>query len=373
MKVYLLRSQELSIETFGNVLNLLQQFPGPINFVAGETEEELNDLQLRKWESEEGFMEQTDMQFNCSDSVEAFPFQEQFQSWEFFFRVSDKYRERRNLPSSSHVFLLTDVGNELNWFGSISPSMNNYFIQTSHWNSFFGEEVDDRFPIAYKITIWIIRHFMFNEREDILESAHTKPKGCANDFCKNKKDIILKMRTADLCSGCMEILHARNVNPLIIGQLFDVMDGIRTNLTFRERWKIILKPSKMEVRGYISRIFLKDLGELEVRLNPKERAIYMFYLNHPEGVHLTELQDHREEIYSHYSKYTSQYEQDEINLSLDRLIDPIGNNINVVLSRIKRKFKALVGEELLDQYIIGGEHGGAKRIILDREYLTLFE
>ena len=371
MKVHLIRSSELSIETYGNVLNLLQQFPGPFEFIAAETEKELTDLQTRVWENEESFMEMETMPPMYSpifDKME-FPVEEKYQSWEYFFEECQKFRVSKEIPEIDHVFLLTFLGNEMNWFGSMGPSMKDYFIQTSHWNSFFGSEVDERFPVAYEVAVWLMRHHMFDKREEILEAVHQESRGCANDFCQNKTDIILKMRTADLCSECMDIVHSRDTSPLVIGQLFDIMDGIRMSLTFRERSKIIRKPSKMEIRGYVNRIFLTDLGDLEVRLNPKEKAIYMFYLNHPEGIHLTELQDYRDEIYSYYTKYTNQFEQLEIEKSIDRLIDPLDNNINVILSRIKKKFKTLIGEELLDYYAIGGEHGAKKQIILDREYV----
>ena len=374
MKVHLLRSQELSIQTFGNVLNLLQQFPGPVAFVSAEPEEHLDQLQTRIWEKEEDFLEQQVMEKSFSDSkVGLFPMEEKFQSWEFFFDQCELFRKEQNIPKDDHVFLLTDIGNESNWFGSIGPSMKDYFIQTSHWNMFFGADVDERFPIAYEVGVWLIRHQMFALREEILAAVHKEPRGCANDFCEHKKDIILKMRTADLCSDCMDILHARDVSPLIVGQLFGILDGIRSNLTFRERSKIIRKPSRMEIRGYMNRIFLTDLGNLEVRLNPKERTVYLFYLNHPEGVHLTELQEHREEIHGYYSRITNQYEQEEIDDAMDRLLDPLDNNINEVLSRIKRKLKDLVGDDLLDYYLIAGAHGAEKRISLDREYVTYTE
>jgi hypothetical protein len=167
----------------------------------------------------------------------------------------------------------------------------------------------------------------------------------------------------------MNILESKNISPLMISQLFGIMDGIRSSMTFRERVRIMRKPSRMEVRGYTSRIFLTDLGDLELRFNPKEKTIYLFFLNHPEGVHLTSLQDHRAEICGYYERFTSQYEQNEIERSIDRLIDPLDNDINVVLSRIKRKLKDAVGEELLHYYLIDGPHGGDKRIAIDREFV----
>ena len=55
MKVHLIRSPELSIETFSNVLNVLQQFPGPIQFIPGDSDDQIEDHMTRVWESEEDF------------------------------------------------------------------------------------------------------------------------------------------------------------------------------------------------------------------------------------------------------------------------------------------------------------------------------
>jgi len=155
----------------------------------------------------------------------------------------------------------------------------------------------------------------------------------------------------------------------MVNQLFRIMDGIRASMTFRNRMVLMQRPSRIEVRDYTMRIFLTDLGDLELNFNPKEKAIYLFYLNHPEGVHLTSLQDYREEIASYYSRFTTQSEPREIERSIDRLIDPLDNDINVVLSRIRKKLRDAVGNELSHHYMIDGPHGGDKRISLDREFV----
>lgn len=376
MKVHLIRSPELSVETFSNIFNVLQQFPGPIQFIPGDSQDQIDDHLTRVWENEADFSKLKIVRnIDGNEGSFDFPHEEKFQSWDYFFKKCYEFREingirqRDPVDLYDHVILLTDIGNELNWFGSVGPSMRDYFIQTSGWSFFFGEEVDQRFPIAYEIAIWLIRHLMFDKREEILEGIHKESKGCGNDFCQNKREIILKMRTADLCKDCMDVLKQRDVSPIVISQLFDILDGIRSNMTFRERVKLILKPSKIEVRGYLKKIFLTDLGDLELRLNPKERAIYLFFLNHPEGVRLTALQDHRGEISELYERFTNQFDQETIDASVDRLIDPLDNDINVILSRMKGKIKRTVGEELAPFYLIDGPHGGEKRIPLDREFV----
>ena len=379
MKVHLIRSPELSVETFSNVFNVLQQFPGPIQFIPGDSLDQIDDHLTRLWEDEKDFSKIKEIPRDSYSASIEFPHEEPYQSWEYFFQKCEEFREanriRHNdsLEPYDHVFLLTDLGNDLNWFGAIGPSMRDYFIQTSGWEFYFGSDVDSRFPIAYEIAAFLIRHLMFDTREEILDGIHETSKGCANDFCQQKTEIILKMRTADLCKDCMDVLKQRDVSPILISQLFDILDGIRRNMTFRERVKLILKPSKIEVRGYLKKIFLTDPGDLELRLNPKERAIYLFFLNHPEGVHLTALQDHRAEISELYERFTNQFDQDSIDASVDRLIDPLDNDINVILSRMKGKIKRTVGEELAPFYLIDGPHGGEKRIPLDREFVQFVE
>jgi hypothetical protein len=370
MKVHLLRSKELSVEAYGNVLNLVQRFPGPVRFISSESEDSIDNLLTRIWEDEDKFSRQEERVSLSAEKSMFMPKEEPYQSWDYFFRKCESFRRLRNIPSEDHVILLTDIGNDMNWFGSVGPSMKDYFIQTSHWDYFFGEAVDVRFPIAYEVAVWLIRSLMFERREDILNALHKSSRGCANDFCRQKQEIILKMRTADLCTECMEILQEREVSPLVANQLFNIVDGIRENMTFRGRSALIRKPSRVEVRGLTQRLFLTDLGDLELRLNPKERAIYLFFLKHPEGVRLVELQDHRAEISSYYSIMANRYESEEIEEALSRLLDPMDNNINEVISRIKRKLRDAVGEDLLDLYLIQGAPGEVRRIPLDREFVS---
>jgi hypothetical protein len=377
MKVHLVRSPELSVETFANVFNVLQQFPGPIQFIPGDSEDQIDNHMTRVWENEEDFSKLKEIPKVQRSMISFdFPHEERYQPWDYFFKKCDEFREvngirqRDPVDLYDHIFLLTDIGNDLNWFGAVGPSMRDYFIQTSGWSYYFGEGVDERFPIAYEVVIWLVRHLMFDEREEIIEAVHRQSRGCGNDFCQNKKEIILKMRTADLCSDCMDKLRQRDASPMVISQLFDIMDGIRQNMTFRERGRLIRKPSKIEVRGYLKKIFFTDLGDLELRLNPKERTIFLFYLNHPEGIHLTEIQDHRAEISQLYERFTNQFSQVDIDKSIDALIDPLDNNINVVLSRIRRKLRETVGEDMMEFYSIDGPRGEAKFIPIDREFVT---
>ena len=85
MKVHLLRSKELNIETYLNVLNLLNQFSGPIRFLPGESEVEISTLMSRIWEKEEDFEKKVDLSRTYIAAPEpsasiTFPHEERYQT-----------------------------------------------------------------------------------------------------------------------------------------------------------------------------------------------------------------------------------------------------------------------------------------------------
>jgi hypothetical protein len=352
MNVHLVRSPELSTDTYRNVLQLLQQFRGPVNFVECEADAlSGSDAVVRSW-PDKGTFERKLKAEACHSQPPAklydaepihFPFEELFESWDSLFRRCRDFRVMHGIPGDDIVILLTDVGNESNWFGSVADSMRDIFIQTSNWHHYLGNSIDIRFPIAYEIAVWVLRHFMFGTRAEIMTGIHEIPKGCVNDFCQEKSQVMLKMRTADMCESCMARLIEKDMPALLCRQFFSIMDGIRSNMTFRERSPLLRHPSRIEV---------------------------LLFLTHPNGFALTEIQDHTIELTQLYSRFCTQDEQSLITDAITRLVDPLDNDINVVLSRIRKKLKEAVGQSLLDYYAIDGERGGKKKIRLDRELIS---
>ena len=381
MNVHLLRSPELKIETYRNVLHLLQQFPGPMHFLACE-EDDLDfsdEVKDKIWLNKKKFEKATIIrdQLNESYSLKStslseieFPYTEKSKTWEQLFGECYQYRKLKELPSDDIVVLLTDVGNDLNWFGSVAPSMKDFFIQTSNWEHYFGNTIDIRFPIAYEVIIWVMRFYMFSDRASIWEGVHKKSIGCIMDFCEDKSQIILKMRTADVCESCMNKIVQRDISPLYSRQFFDILDGIRNSMTFRGRASLLQQPSRIEIRGIMKRLFFVDLGGLELLLNPKEKAVYLLFLNHKDGIQISHLPDYKEELEQLYRQFSNQSDLDLINRSIAVLINPLENNCNEVISRINRKIKNAVGDSLYDFYCIKGERGEKKMIKLDRELIV---
>ena len=387
-KVHLVRSDEFKEEDLSQVVNLLKQFNGPIEYISAET----NYLQFTPpgllWRSKLEFEKKTTPKFS-SDRNQISPNYSMFESkpkqsivfpvevptlsWDTFFAACIYYRRKHQIPEKDIVILLTDFSNDKNWFAGIDSTMKNYFIQSSNWHHYFGNSIDSRFPIAYEIVIWLLRSQMFQNRQEIMDGVHKGSSGCMMDFCENKKEIVLKMRTADICNDCLRVIQLREVDRPFARQVLDTMDGIRQHMMFRERSEFLNSPSKMEIRGFMKRIFLKDLGDLEMQLNPKEKTIYLFFLKHPEGVRIVDLIDHKTEISHFYETFTNSYDTSQIEQAINLLLDPTEGNINQVFSRIRAKFKSAVGTRLSNLYTIEGNPGEPFKINLNRELVSIEE
>jgi hypothetical protein len=302
-----------------------------------------------------------------------FPSTEKQATWDDLFFNCEKYRKTYRIPENDLVILLTDISNDKNWFGSVDQKMRNIFIQTSNWAHFFGSEIDSRFPIAYEVVVWILRIMMFRNRYEITQFLHMQPRGCMMDFCERKDQIVLKMRTADICGDCLDHIQARDVNRTALNQILESMDGIRGNILFRERSTVLNRPSKLEIRGYMKRIFLVDLGDLEVRLNPKEKTLFLFFLNHPEGVRIVDLMDHKPEILGLYSRFSRASTPSLIEDAVDLMLQPTDGNINQVLTRIRSKFKQTAGDSIAGHYTIEGARNEPYKIALNRELVNTIE
>ena len=146
----------------------------------------------------------------------------------------------------------------------------------------------------------------------------------------------------------------------------------RYGLSIDELRKILgytIKRSRLLIsrRG---KIILRDYeGSPEVKLDGLTKAVYLFYLRHPEGARLKDLQLHEKEIFDIYMKVTNRDDIDAIRNSVSAHLDPFSNNLNVSVSRIKRAFLNIVDESIAQLYYITGFSGGIRTVTLDRDFV----
>lgn len=156
--------------------------------------------------------------------------------------------------------------------------------------------------------------------------------GCINDFCEHKKEVMLKLRTADICIDCMHLLQDK-IEPPVIQQILSILEGVRVRLLFNQNFRQNLEPSSLKVTTH-GKIFLPDYGNKEIRLTPLEKTLYLFFLNHPEGMMLHDLVNHREELKNIYSRISTSVLLAEIRNRIDGLVDITSNSACEKISRI---------------------------------------
>lgn len=98
--------------------------------------------------------------------------------------------------------------------------------------------------------------------------------------------------------------------------------------------------------------FLLPAYNKEVEMSPLHKAVYLLFLNHPEGIEFKELINYRQELRALYRKTANIMDVDKIEDSVDRLVNPLDNAINEKCSRIKKAFTDITDEYTAQYYII---------------------
>ena len=124
------------------------------------------------------------------------------------------------------------------------------------------------------------------------------------------------------------------------------------------------------VIGYQSKITLPDYN-ISIRLSPVEMTFYILFLRHPEGIQLTHLANYRKELLRYYRRY-SVNSNDNYEEAIDNLVNTLENGTaNTNRTRIKQKinnaFRSAFFEKYARYYMISGEQGEPKKILLPRD------
>lgn len=120
------------------------------------------------------------------------------------------------------------------------------------------------------------------------------------------------------------------------------------------------------------KLILPEYNNMEVKLNPKEKACYLLFLRHPEGIRIKDLPDYKEELNRIYGRITNRDNKETIELTIQNLIDPFNGDFSIQRTRIKSKFiKTVFSSQLIEDctkpYVIDGTRGENMRISLPRE------
>ena len=138
--------------------------------------------------------------------------------------------------------------------------------------------------------------------------------------------------------------------------------------TREEKSKNAIKLSKLRITKD-GTILLADYQK-EVKMEPIVKAVYLLFLNHPEGIAFKFLPDYRKELTDLYQKIKPLGLAERAIRSIEDVTNPLLNSINEKCSRIRAAFLSEVDSSLLEQYIISGKSGEVKKIALSRDLVV---
>jgi hypothetical protein len=367
MKVHIIKSPELSYELFTKTIELLSAVQGSISFsfhkdsVLNFDEDEIIEHTFQTAKEYEYARS-----MNYENAKYSFPLTRSLATWSTLFGKCAAYRKQERIPKDEFVFLLTDMGNDKNWFAALDEKMPyNGFIHTDGWRHYI--DCPAEFPIAYEVIALLLQKFMFSGMYDVRTSVHNTPVGCVNDMCMQKREIILKLRTADICRSCMDRIKDLLPAP-IIHHALQIMESLRVKMLYAQNFRQKSPLSNLLITKH-NKLYLPEFGNIEIKLRPLEKALYFLFLDHPEGIFLSSLSDYREDLYDIYTRLSNMGMFQEMKSRIDDMTNALNNSASEKISRIKRVFEEAVGRDLAKRYYIQGQVSEVKKIDLPREKL----
>ena len=118
-------------------------------------------------------------------------------------------------------------------------------------------------------------------------------------------------------------------------------------------------------------IHLPDFENIQIKLTPLEKTLYMLYLFHPEGIEITSLCDYKNEMYHIYTHISKSGDINEMKSRIDDLANVTTESASQKISKIKTKFEDVIGSELAKNYYIKGEKSEVRKIDINRKLVEV--
>ena len=115
-------------------------------------------------------------------------------------------------------------------------------------------------------------------------------------------------------------------------------------------------------------ILLPEYYNLEIKMEPLVKAVYLLFLKHPEGIIFKHLPDYREELTQIYLKLKPNGMNEKVLQSIEDVTNPTLNSINEKCARINSAFQ--FDSNIAKHYYIDGKRGEAKKISLPRDLVV---
>ncbi len=285
-------------------------------------------------------------------------------SFEELFELCNTVRLFRTIPDEDYVVLVTSIKNSEDWFSAFES--RNIFIHGLEWE--YYTKKDAKYGIAYQVVENIFQTLLELNIDDPKKepNIHEPSIGCINDHCREKFDIMIKLRTADICDSCLKRAEEKKVNPLIVTQIYQTINNLRQKFVSSSLLNIKTEPEKVIVNPDREVI----IGPKKLKLDPVNKVIFIFFLRNLDGVKTKYIYECEDNLYQIYKEVRDNPKKKTIkNITADiSSFEPYRSKLN----------KALInqlGPHLAEHYILNSveihDDYNRYKINLDKEYITI--
>lgn len=114
--------------------------------------------------------------------------------------------------------------------------------------------------------------------------------------------------------------------------------------------------------------------EKEIKMHTFPKAVYIFFLRHPQGIYLKDISNHRDELFTIYRTLDRHgFSPDETYAKIDGLLDLTNGILNQYICRISEAFRKELSADLAKNYIVSGKRNEIKRILMNNYKVILPE
>jgi isochorismate synthase EntC len=197
--------------------------------------------------------------------------------------------------------------------------------------------------------------------------THNPSIGCISDFTNNKRDVILKLRTGDLCDSCLLLFKA--IPPKEIKGYSMMLEEIRSKTLFIRRALRLYEHSKIIIKkennhDYPKRNIWFEQYDQSLVLAPDAHALYLFLLNNEEGLRVKkdEMIDTKGSVIKELAEYLAELQNDNIQSEKTR-----EERIKIATKEVRKWFESDNVKQKFEQVFNRQVKKKLEKVVLDKK------
>lgn len=212
---------------------------------------------------------------------------------------------------------------------------------------------------------------IIKQLDSIVKDVHSDY-GLGGLYCTAKRPEIKEGSTDDYADMLFMWVNSDKETAQLVDEINDRMKmleerGLPRNFILK-LFENKTKPSRLIVTKDM-RIILPDYNDMEIKMEPLVKAVYILFLKHPEGIIFKHLPDYREELMQIYVKMKPYGMSERVMHSIEDVTNPCLNSINEKCARIRGAFLSQFDDSIAKNYYIDGFRGEPKKVSLPQELI----